>query len=260
MTYLDALLLGIIQGLTEFLPISSSGHLVLGEYALGLQIPGVSLEIWLHMGTLVAVVVYFHRRIVSLAVLCVKPSMATPETKRLLPALIIGTLPAVAVGLLLKDTIESVFSSPVFAASMLIVTGVILFSSRLAPHKTENMTWLRGFGIGCAQALAILPGISRSGSTITAGMFMGLSPSVAAEFSFLLAIPAIGGAFVLDLVSNYNGIFDTTMIGRYLVGAIIAFIFGLASIHFLLRIISKGKFYYFGVYCLVVGIAAIIYL
>ncbi len=260
MTIWDAIILGIVQGLTEFLPISSSGHLVISEHILGVSMPGISFEVWLHFGTLVAVLVYFYKRILALMQSFLPGNNdETAYNRKTVLAIIVGTIPAVIIGLGLKSFIENAFSSPAFAASMLIVTGVFLLTSALAKNKSLGITIPRGLIIGLAQAAAILPGISRSGSTITAAMFLGMKPSEAAEFSFLLAIPAVGGAFLLDILSAGSSILEGNNLSLYIVGTIVSFFFGLVSIHYLLKIVKKGSFYVFGFYCLAAGIASLIY-
>jgi undecaprenyl-diphosphatase len=252
MTVLQAIIMGAIQGLTEFLPISSSGHLVIGERLLGLKTPGVTFEIWLHLGTLIAVLIYFWPRIISL-IQSLWSGRQGASGRTTIWALIVGTLPAVIVGFTLKSAIETAFASPRFAAAMLIITGLILLSTLLSKNKGFLVSPLRALIIGIAQAVAILPGISRSGSTISAAMLIGVDPPKAAEFSFLLSIPAIAGAFLLDALSAEGGLFPAGDIAGYLTGAVVAFLLGLLSIHYLLKIIRKGNFYLFGVYCLVVG-------
>lgn len=261
MTLWDAIILGVVQGLTEFLPISSSGHLVISKHILGVTMPGISFEVWLHFGTLIAVLVYFYRRILQL-LLALKPGETTKDIayrRTTIWAIIVGTLPAVAVGLTLKSSIENAFSSPVFVSSMLICTGVLLLLSILAKNKNLGITIPKGLAIGLAQAMAILPGISRSGSTITAAMFLGMKPSEAAEFSFLLAVPAVGGAFLLDVLSVGSDVFAGDSLLLYIVGTAVSFVFGLLSIHYLLKIVKKGSFYVFGFYCLAAGIVSLIY-
>ena len=261
MNAFDAIILGIIQGLTEFLPISSSGHLVLGKALLGLHKSGISLEIWLHLGTLIAVLVYFRRRLMALLrSLFPSRSEQSKTDRKVILALIIGTIPAGLIGVLFRSPIETVFASPKTAASMLIVTAVILLLTVLARNKSRQVNAARGLGIGLAQAVAILPGISRSGSTIACAMFLGIEPALAAEFSFLLAIPAIGGAFVLDLIESGESLLLSHELSLYFLGMLTAFIFGLASIHYLLKIIRKGKFFYFGFYCLAAGVISLIWL
>ena len=256
-----AFILGLIQGLTEFLPISSSGHLVIFETLLGYQTPGVSLEVWLHFGTLLAVLVYFRRRIYEIIHSLLVPDRKNAgENRTILFALVIGTVPAMIVGLLFKSSIESAFKSPFLASIMLIVTGMILLLSYLAKDRRVDIKSGHGFLIGLAQAVAILPGISRSGSTIVTAMLIGISPARAAEFSFLLAIPAIGGAFVLDMYSTGGRAMFSGDLVIYLTGTATAFVVGYLSIHFLLGVINKGKFFFFGFYCLVAGAASLIYL
>jgi len=257
MTIIQAVIMGVIQGLTEFLPVSSSGHLVIGEELLGLRTPGVTFEIWLHLGTLLAVLIYFRSRIIGLIQSLWRGREGSAE-RTTVWALIIGTLPAVVVGFTLKSAIETAFSSPRFSAAMLIVTGFILFSTLLAKNRGYLVSPLRGLIIGIAQAVAILPGISRSGSTISAAMVIGVDPPKAAEFSFLLSIPAIAGAFLLDALSAKEGLLPAGNAGGYLIGTAVSFLFGLLAIHYLLKIIRRGSFYLFGVYCLVVGIIALV--
>lgn len=243
------------------MPVSSSGHLVISEHLLGVDAPGVTFEIWLHLGTLLAVLIYFCRRLLGmLRSLFDSPvTTTTCENRQLFLAIIIGTIPAAVIGFLLKDAIEAAFSSPRFAAAMLVVTGLILLTSRLTRGRKEGVTAGRGFVVGIAQALAILPGISRSGSTITCGMLLGVDPALAAEFSFLLSIPAIGGAFILDLLSS-SPVSSTGAAGAYLIGTLTAGLVGYLSIHYLLKIVRKGRFHLFGLYCLVAGVISFIFI
>lgn len=262
MTILDAIILGIIQGLTEFLPISSSGHLVIGEALLGLSSPGISLEVWLHFGTLLAVLLYFHRRLIGLVatIFGAGDPKYRDADRNFLGAIIIGTIPAIVIGLLFKSAIESLFNSPRFAAAMLIVTGLILLATIFAKKSGQKINMPRGLAIGLAQAMAILPGISRSGSTIACAMFVGVEPSVAAEFSFLLAVPIIALAFGYDLVFSGSQLFASDTVWIYLAGTAVSFVIGLLAIHYLLKVIRTGRFYLFGFYCLVAGVVSLILL
>ena len=256
MSYFDAILLGIIQGLTEFLPISSSGHLVLTQEILGVKQPGISFELILHLGTLLAVLVYFRRQLVALIRSIFDSNLM--QERSMIMFIIAGTIPAVIVGLFFKDYFEQAFGSPAFTSAMLIVTGLILFATKLVKKGDRQVTLLAAIIMGIGQALAILPGISRSGSTIATGMLFGVKPSDAAEFSFLLAIPAILGAVVLkidDLLA-----IDTALIGQYVVGTIFSFIFGLAAVSMLLAVIKRGKLEYFAYYCVAVGAVGLYFL
>lgn len=249
MNYLDAVILGIIQGLTEFLPVSSSGHLVLSQKLLGVNDPGVSFEILVHVATLLSVLIYFRGQVVSMARSLFDSSL--PESRRLVLHIVVGTLPAVVVGLLLKDYIEAAFESPAMASAMLIATGLILLSTRLAQNRMRSLTTRNALLIGIGQALAILPGISRSGTTISTGMLLGVAPARAAEFSFLLAIPAIAGAAVLDIKDLSN--LPTANIGPYAVGGLVAFVVALVAVYLVLEAVRRGRFEWFGYYCLAAG-------
>lgn len=255
MNLLDALILGIIQGLTEFLPVSSSGHLVIAQHLLGFSAPGLHLEIWLHAGTLLAVLIYFRRRIYAVvqAILYLRVAPEPARNRRLFWAVVVGTIPAAVVGVSLEEYIGRAFDAPEFASLMLMVTGIILLFTRLTVNRLKRLTIARGFAVGCAQAVAILPGISRSGTTISGAMFLGMDPSLGAEFSFLLAIPAIGGAFMLDTLSSGTELIGSGTRIVYVVGALVSFLVGLLAIHYLLKIVATGRFYLFGLYCLVAG-------
>jgi undecaprenyl-diphosphatase len=254
MTYWDAVILGLIQGLTEFLPISSSGHLVLSEHLLQVKNPGVRFELLVHFGTLLAVVIYFRNRIIMLL-----KSLYTANMKaerKLVGFLVIGTIPIVIFALTLKDSIESAFDSPVMVSVFLMVTGGILLLTALPQKRDKNVGIFGAIIIGLGQALAILPGISRSGTSISAGMFYGVKPLVAAEFSFLLSIPAIFGAIVYKLNELSN--ISVVQVGPYIVGTVFSFLSGLLAVYLLLKLIKKGRFMYFGVYCLLIGLIGLI--
>ncbi|MEW5994016.1 MAG: undecaprenyl-diphosphate phosphatase, partial [Candidatus Zixiibacteriota bacterium] len=173
------------------------------------------------------------------------------EERRMIAYLLIGTIPAAVAGVLLGDYFEQAFSSPSFTSVMLLVTGGILLATRLVHFGTRPLSALSGLLIGIGQALAILPGISRSGTTIAVGMFSGVEPSKATEFSFLLAVPAIAGALVfkLDEISTL----DAAVVGPFLAGAIGSFLTSLLAVYTVLTVVRKGRFYLFGLYCFVAG-------
>lgn len=250
MSYFDAILLGIIQGLTEFLPVSSSGHLVIAQALLDVNQPGLVFEILAHLGTLLAVLVYFRKRIRDLVKALF--GKGTKENRGLILWLIVGTIPAGLVGVLLEDFFDEAFSSPALTAGMLIVTGAILLATRFVPKGNRRVGWRNALVMGIGQAMAIMPGISRSGSTIAFGLFSRVDPSIAAEFSFLLAIPAIGGAAVLK--SRDLAHLDIGLIGPYLIGSLMAFLFGLLAVYLVLSMIRRGKFEYFAYYCFAAGL------
>ena len=248
MDFLDALILGILQGITEFLPVSSSGHLVLGQKLLGINIPGNAFEVILHIGTLMSILVVFWPDIHRLL-----GDIKDYNTRIYIFTLLLGTTPAIIVGLLSKDQIASMFDNTYTVALALIVTGIILISSKWFLNKKSDLTLIKGFNIGLAQALAIIPGISRSGVTICTGLMMGLSTKEAARFSFLLAIPAISGAGILTAMD-----IDKISLGMdvIFVGFLSSFLVGWAALKWLLNLLRTGKFHWFGVYCLLLGIIA----
>jgi len=265
MNVLQSVILGLIQGITEFLPVSSSGHLVLMNSLLGLHSGNIMFEVALHFATLLAVVFFFFNRIIRILlspvnyVLMGSRSEADIQGSKYLLLIIIGTIPAGIVGLLLKDHIEQAFSSTLFVGYMLLVTTAILFLTLLARPHRANLRYIDAILIGIAQAVAILPGISRSGSTISAGMFTGVKKETAFDFSFLLSLPAVLGAFILELKDALaiTGQHDRMII--FIPGMAAAFISGYISLLILRRIVIAGKFAYFGIYTLIVGILAIVF-
>ncbi len=245
MTYADAILLGILQGLTEFLPVSSSGHLVLAQAVLGVKQPGVSFEILAHLGTLLAVLIYFRSQVALLARAVFDGNMK--EERAIIGYLIVGTIPAGVAGLLFKGFFEQAFSNPALTSLMLSVTGLILLSTRFCRRGGKQIGVVSAIIMGVGQAAAILPGISRSGTTIAAGMAFGVQPSRAAQFSFLLAIPAILGAMVLKWYELLN--IESQLIGQYFVGMLFSFLLALVAVHTVLLVVERGKLDYFAYYC-----------
>ncbi|MGA1196613.1 MAG: undecaprenyl-diphosphate phosphatase [Candidatus Latescibacterota bacterium] len=256
MTPLEAALLGVIQGLTEFLPVSSSGHLALGQAILGIETGDVTFEIIVHFGTLLAVITALRARIMMLVRGCLARD---PMAWRMVGFLLLGTLPAGIFGVALKDTLEEAFASPAAVSGFLIVTGVILFSTRFASGDRKNVTLADAIVIGCAQAFAIFPGISRSGSTIGMGLWRGLDSREAGTFSFLLSIPIILGATILavdDLVTHPP---SEDALWTLIIGAVMAYVSGVFAIRWLMGILAGGKLERFAYYCWVVGIVGVGY-
>jgi len=249
MTIFEAIILGIIQGLTEFLPISSSGHLVIGQKVLGISVAGNVFEIVVHLGTLVSVLIVFWTDIWQLLT-----SLKSISTQKYILAIAIGTLPAVLVGFILRDVITEAFESIEVVATTLMITGIILFTTKFIKTKIKDISIGRGLLIGIAQAMAIVPGISRSGMTISLGMYLGITPEKAAKFSFLLAIPAIAGAGLLtglDLMDSSEPILPWSIL---IIGFLSSLLIGWISLKWLLGLIKSGKFHWFGVYCILVGL------
>jgi len=263
LSILNAIILGIIQGATEFLPVSSSGHLVLAQDILGISLEGNSLiafDVCLHFGTLMAVIYVFWKDIVVLLRVCVpkyRVQNECAEQLTLIKAVLIGTLPAIAMVICCKSLIDSMLHDAFFAALFLFVTGLILWVTRFAPKNgTQVVGVKRAIAIGCAQAIAILPGISRSGSTIATGLFLGVSKKNAATYSFLLSIPAIGGAMLLHLNDLVHiSVSNLIAIG---IGTIVAAMTGVVCIKWLLWIVNKGKLSLFSYYCMGMSIVFLI--
>lgn len=266
MSLIESLILGLVQGLTEFLPVSSSGHLVIVEKLFNVRADDLVFEVLVHFGTLVAVIIYFREKLYAVLVSFFAQFSGhdkSPDDRarsRLGWYLILGTVPAAIVGLSLESYVEIAFGSPRWTSAMLLVTAMILILTRWVGHGNSSANVPRTILIGCAQALAIMPGISRSGTTISAGIFSGMNKSEAAEFSFLLSIPAVAGATLKETPLLFSQIGNIELIVTYLAGALVAGVVGYLSIAFLMNLIRKGRFFYFGVYCAVVGILGIIFL
>ena len=255
----QALLLGIVQGLTEFLPISSSGHLVLVQAILKLpQTMVISFDIVVHLGTLVAVIAYFRRDLQRLIQGLLK--WEQPAIK-LAWFLILGTIPAVIFGLLAKDYLEKLFGDAAATGWQLLANGVILIiADRLSGRRQETqMNSLDVILIGLGQAAAIIPGISRSGATMAVGMGRKLTRQAAAKFSFLLAIPAILGAGLLDLKHLFGGSYATIGAAAFWLGIISAAISGYLVIKFFLDYLGRGTLRFFGYYCLFIGAVMVVW-
>lgn len=245
------LILAVVQGIGEFLPISSSGHLVVAAAAFGRQQSGAELSIVLHFGTLLAILVFYRERILALL----------RHDRRVIPLLIVGTIPAAGIGLWVKRYHENLLENALLAGFMFPVTAFLLMSlPRLGGGKKgyQEIGWWSALFIGMAQAIALLPGISRSGITIVAGCLLGLKRQAAATFSFLLAIPAIGGASVLeakDILENGA----TTPIPLLVLGAATAFGVGWFSLKLLVRWVEAGKLHYFAFWLLPFGFVVIVW-
>lgn len=269
MSILDAVILGLVQGLTEFLPVSSSGHLVLGQYLLNLQNTGMlSFDVYVHFGTLISVCIIFRKDIAemilgtwkALHTGTLKSAYESNEYVRMSLAIIVGSIPAAIIGLKYHDQIAEAFQDPKLVSVNLVITGLILFLTRFPKVKEgKRLGLISGFIIGLAQSVAILPGISRSGSTISMALFLRLSPGTAARFSFLLSIPVIAGAALLETKTVIRQGMESGF-GPFILGMIAAAVAGYVSIKILLRIIERGKLSWFAFYCFALGIAGILFI
>lgn len=259
MNFLDALILGSLQGVTEFLPISSSGHLVLMEEFLGLHVSELkSFDVVVHMGSLLAILIYFWGDIKNLLlalgrILRGKIDTKNPETK-MIGWIIIGTIPAVIAGFTLEEKIDATFRNIGAVAGCMLAIGVIFMLAEFVKsrQKESGLNWKKALVIGLAQAVALLPGVSRSGSTIVAGIFQGIDRVQAARFSFLMGIPAIAGAGILTGVKVAEeglNIAYTPLV----VGFVSSFILGMFSIHFLMTFLRRRSLLVFAIYLVLIG-------
>ncbi len=251
---LDAIFWGAVQGLTEFLPISSSGHLVLIPALLGREGPDLTTVAMLHLGTLAAVLVYYRSDLARMA-------RFDRAGRRMITIILIGTIPAVILGLAFESKLDELIERPTAVAVMLIVTGIILLSTTLlrqGDRTAAELTPKDSVIIGFAQSLALIPGISRSGMTISAGLARGMERVEAARFAFLLGIPVIAGAGLLSVakaVSEGDGITASTIVGM-----VVAAIVGYWAIAFLIRVLGKVGLAPFGIYCVAAGTISVILL
>ncbi len=249
MNPIEASILAIVQGLTEFLPVSSSGHLALAAKLLEVPEGGLAFDIVLHLGTLVAVFAFYWKDITALVI-----GVFRREKKSLLLglSLVVGTIPVAIAGIVFGDFIETLRHNIFFISGALVFTGLILFlSGKTDSTKQTGITFKRGILVGLAQTLAILPGVSRSGTTICTGLFVGFSRQEAARFSFLLAIPAILGAAVKELPSASWSI----PISAIIIGFVVSAIVGFGALSLLVKFVKQGKLTGFAWYCWTVALA-----
>ncbi|NNE35519.1 MAG: undecaprenyl-diphosphate phosphatase [Rhodothermales bacterium] len=260
----EAIVLGLVQGLTEFLPVSSSGHLVLGEYLLGIDkeaAGNVTFEVFVHFGTVLSILTVYWRSVgdiigQSFGAL-VRPSewrsrYVEIDGFRMGVNILITMIPTGITYILFKDFLEARFSDPRFVAGMLIVTGVLLLLTLLRKKPSGEVSPVKAFFIGVAQAFAMLPGISRSGSTICTALYLNTSPEKAANFSFLMLLPVVTIATAIKSIEMFQVGFSVSLMAL-LLGALTAYVSGVVAIKLLLDIIRRGKIQYFAIYCFIVG-------
>jgi len=249
MSFLPYLFLGALQGLAEFLPISSSGHLVLAQKLIpGFNLPNVFFDVIVHMGTLFAVLYYFRKKILEILF----------KKWKYLLYIIIATIPAGLMGYFFQNMFESFFDNVKLVGIALLLTGFMNLMVDKFSKSKKSLNFKNTFLVGFAQSIAITPGISRSGITIFAGVFQGIKREKAAEFSFILSVPAVLGANLLQIVNNTHGLSDGNSL-YYLAGFLTAFIFGLFSIKLVFLFLKDMKFKIFAYYCFIVGTLALIF-
>lgn len=251
----EVTLLSILQGIAEFLPISSSGHLVLGKHLLGLKDVGIRLDIFLHVGTLIAVFAFYFKVICRILVRREWSYMAK---------IVASAVPAGVVGVLFKDQLEQAFASPSMVGGALLFTGVVLTLTRFLPRGNREVSCFASIWMGLAQAIAIIPGVSRSGMTLAAARVSRIDAAKSAEFSFLMSAPPIAGAALLETLKSLKGATEATVgavdvgWGLTIYGCVLAAIVGYFSLALLLKSLKSDKFWLFGPYCLLAGVVTLL--
>lgn len=271
MTYTLSALLGLVQGVAEFLPISSSGHLTLLQYYFGMEEADTLLNILLHFATLLAVCVSYRQDIYEMIVefFAMMKSITSnapsekgsiPTPRRLVFLIIMGTLPLFCI-LPIDSKIEAIGNNPYFVSCALLTTGTVLYMADRCPYGKKNarsLTVKDALLIGLAQGCATIPGISRSGSTISMGLMLGLDRNFAVRYSFLLSLPAVAGATILKIFDMIGEDFDTSLLPKYALGMVLSFVVGYFSIQLVKLLADKGKFGNFAYYCWFVGGASLL--
>jgi undecaprenyl-diphosphatase len=256
-----ACLLGLVQGLTEFLPVSSSGHLAITQHFLpGFEQPGLLFDVLLHMATTLAVILYFRHEIKRLLFCYFRKTTEAKQDRHILHMLILGSIPTAIIGFSGKDFFAGLFENLLVVGSMLLITGLLLVLAekvRRDGRPLEKLNNTDALLVGIVQGCAIIPGISRSGSTIACLLLRGIDGTAAARFSFLLSLPAICGAMLLSL-KDLHGI-TTTELPAYGVGALVAFISGLFAIRWLMNVVRNKRLFSFAIYCFLLGCGIVIY-
>lgn len=268
MEYFVSFLLGLLQGITEFLPISSSGHLVFAEAFLGQGVgQGITFEVVIHFGTLCSILIYYREKLTKivhswgdlLKADSYKEQYNNDNNLKLTAFVIISMIPAGIVGILFEEKIEEIFMNPAMVSWMFLITGCVLMLTYLRKKFPNHLNYKNTFLIGLAQAIAILPGVSRSGSTISTALYLGVKRDEAADFSFLMVIPVIAGAMLLELGEMFEtGVSMHDFIGLF-IGFITALISGYYALKYLIIVLKSRGIYPFGWYCWAIGIFGIIY-
>lgn len=271
MTLIQAIILGIFQGISEFLPISSSGHLVILQHFFGIKEGNLFFTEMLHFGTLISIVIVYFNDIIKIIVeffkmlgsgIKNKKFKIVNDYQKLALLIIIGSIPTAIIGFLFEDFFKNLYSSSILPIGVaFLITGFLLWIANKKPHenkKVSNMTILDSLTIGIFQGIAIIPGISRSGSTIVAGLLRGLDRSLATEFSFLLALPATFGAGLFGITDVIKTGSTAVIDGPLIIGILLSTIVGVFAIKFLIKMLKKDKLHYFSYYLWIIGFITII--
>lgn len=267
MSEFEAAILGLLQGLTEFLPVSSSGHLVLGQYVLGLETTAdVTFEVFTHFGTAMSILTVYRKEVLGLVRSGFRGLLSPRDIPELYAGqpvfrmavfILITLVPTGIVYVLFKDPLEAAFASPKLVAGMLVVTGILLLLTLLRREPAGELTPLKSFVVGIAQSAAMVPGISRSGATICTGIYQNVDQETAANFSFLMVLPVILGATLLKLGDAFGPDAATAALPLIL-GTLVAYASGIFAIKIVLVVVKRGNLWWFAYYCFAVGIAGLV--
>ncbi len=259
MDWIEALILGIVQGLTEFLPVSSSGHLELGKHILGVEYSeNLTFTVVVHGATVLSTIIIFWKTILELFQDLFR--FQWNESTKYILKIMVSMIPVAVVGLFFKDQVEGLFTGNIlFVGLMLLVTSGLLAFTYFAKEKQKDISYKNAFVIGIAQAMAVIPGISRSGATIATGLYLGNKKENVAKFSFLMVLVPIIGANVKDLLDFNYAAQGSVSIAPLVIGFLAAFVSGLLACSWMLKIVKRGKLIYFAIYCFIVGAVAIIF-
>ena len=253
--FLDVTFLAILQGVAEFLPISSSGHLVIGQHVLGVKDAGLQLDVFLHVGTLLSVAMYYRKSLWRIV---------AERDFSYLAKIVLSALPAVVVYAIFKEEVESLFNNTKMVGALLMFTGAVLAGTRFLPTGTKGVSFLRALWMGCMQAVALLPGVSRSGMTLAAARSGRVEPSKSAEFSFLMSAPLILGGMFLEILKMFRTANDAAPdgvgIGLLMWGALLAAVVGYVSLVALVKALKGRWFWLFGPYCVTAGLLTLCFL
>ena len=253
--FLDVTFLAILQGVAEFLPISSSGHLVIGQHVLGVKDAGLQLDVFLHVGTLLSVAMYYRKSLWRIV---------AERDFSYLAKIVLSALPAVAVYAIFKEEVESLFNNTKMVGALLMFTGAVLAGTRFLPTGTKGVSFLRALWMGCMQAVALLPGVSRSGMTLAAARSGKVEPSKSAEFSFLMSAPLILGGMFLEILKMFRAADDAASdgvgLGLLMWGALLAAVVGYVSLVALVKALKGRWFWLFGPYCVTAGLLTLCFL
>lgn len=272
MNWWQAALLGLVQGLTEFLPVSSSGHLVLGQYLLGLDATmaeDVTFEVYVHFGTTLSIITVYRHRILAILKETLQAVLHPAELGaryraqgefRVAVFILLSMIPTAIVYVLFKDQLEAAFSDPRLVCGMLLVTGLLLLLTRLRPNPDGRLSPLKVLVIGVAQAAALIPGISRSGSTICTALYQNVNQEDAANFSFLMVLPVILGATLLKTLEMLSSSASETSIPALVIGAVLAYVSGIWAIGVVINFVKRGNLQYFAYYCFLIGTLGLLFI